>query len=146
MCVCVCVCARAHTCMHTCMHSITQSCLTLCDPMNCSPPGSSVHGVFQARILEWVAISSSIYIHMRERDWDNIVNQLYFKKKKSKNKQKKILKGAESQGRNEHHYFTHKGWVPLGSSLRYLPLVSSSPDQTILLPDLPKRIHSASMT
>ena len=36
-----------------------QSCLTLCDPMACSPPGSSVHGVSQARILEWVAISSS---------------------------------------------------------------------------------------
>ena len=33
-------------------------CLTLCDPMDCSPPGSSVHGIFQARILEWVAISS----------------------------------------------------------------------------------------
>ena len=30
-----------------------------CDPMDCSPPGSSVHGIFQARILEWVAISSS---------------------------------------------------------------------------------------
>ena len=29
-----------------------------CDPMNCSPPGSSVHGILQARILEWVAISS----------------------------------------------------------------------------------------
>ena len=36
---------------------ITQSCLTLCDPMNSSPPGSSVHGILQARILEWVAIS-----------------------------------------------------------------------------------------
>ena len=36
---------------------VTQSCPTLCDPMNCSPPGSSVHGIFQARILEWVAIS-----------------------------------------------------------------------------------------
>ena len=33
-------------------------CLTLCDPMDCSPPGSSVHGIYQARILEWVAISS----------------------------------------------------------------------------------------
>ena len=43
--------------MHT--YSITQSCLTLCDPMNCSPPGSSVHGVFLARILEWVVISYS---------------------------------------------------------------------------------------
>ena len=36
-----------------------QSCLTLCDPMDCSPAGSSVHGVFQARILEWVAMPSS---------------------------------------------------------------------------------------
>ena len=35
-----------------------QSCLTLCDPMGCSPPGSSVHGIFQARILQWVAIPS----------------------------------------------------------------------------------------
>ena len=40
---------------------VAQSCptLTLCDPMDCSPPGSSVHGIFQARILEWVAISFS---------------------------------------------------------------------------------------
>ena len=36
-----------------------QSCLTLCDPMDCSLPGSSIHGIFQARILEWVAISFS---------------------------------------------------------------------------------------
>ena len=37
---------------------VSQSCLTLCGPMDCSPPGSSVHGILQARILEWVAISS----------------------------------------------------------------------------------------
>ena len=36
-----------------------QSCLTLCDPMDCSLPGSSVHAIFQARILEWSAISFS---------------------------------------------------------------------------------------
>ena len=36
-----------------------QWCLTLCDPLDCSPPRSSVHGIFQARILEWVAISCS---------------------------------------------------------------------------------------
>ena len=35
---------------------VTQSCLTLSDPMDCSPPGSSVHGIFQARVLEWGAI------------------------------------------------------------------------------------------
>ena len=38
---------------------VAQLCPTLCDPMNCSLPGSSVHGIFQARILEWVAISFS---------------------------------------------------------------------------------------
>ena len=38
---------------------IAQSCPTLCNPMDCSLPGSSVHGIFQARILEWVAISFS---------------------------------------------------------------------------------------
>ena len=38
---------------------VTQSCLTLCDPVDCSPLGSSVHGILQARILEWVAISFS---------------------------------------------------------------------------------------
>ena len=38
---------------------VAQSCLTLCDPVDCSSPGSSVHGVLQARKLEWVAISFS---------------------------------------------------------------------------------------
>ena len=38
------------TCMYVQLH------LTLCDPMDCSPPGSSVHGILQARMLEWVAI------------------------------------------------------------------------------------------
>ena len=51
--VCVCVCVSA------------QSCLTLCDTMDCSPPGSSVCGIFQARILEWVAISYSKYNEIR---------------------------------------------------------------------------------
>ena len=45
-----------------------QSCLTLCDPMDCSPPGFSVRGIPQARILEWVAIPSSRgYYRPRDR-------------------------------------------------------------------------------
>ena len=43
---------------HVCAKSL-QSCLTLCDSMDCSPPGSSVHGILQARLLEWVAMPSS---------------------------------------------------------------------------------------
>ena len=38
---------------------LLQTCPTLCDPMDCSPPGSSVHGILQARILEWVTMPSS---------------------------------------------------------------------------------------
>ena len=41
---------------------VAQSCPTLCDPMDCSLPGFSVHGIFQARVLEWVAISFSIWL------------------------------------------------------------------------------------
>ena len=40
------------------MCSVAQSCLTLCDPTDCGLPGSSVHEILQARILEWVAITS----------------------------------------------------------------------------------------
>ena len=49
-----------HPAYLTYIHSeseVAQSCPTLCEPMDCSLPGSSVHGTFQARILEWVAIS-----------------------------------------------------------------------------------------
>jgi len=52
-------CAVLWSCNTKCESEVAQSCLTVCDPMYCSPPGSSVHGVFQARILEWVAISFS---------------------------------------------------------------------------------------
>ena len=51
-------------CLPQCMKvksesEVNQSCLTLSDPMDCSPPGSSIHGVFQARVLEWGAIAFS---------------------------------------------------------------------------------------
>ena len=50
---------------------IAQSCPTLCKPMDSSPPGSSVHGIFQARILEWVAISFSRR-SFQPRDWTRV--------------------------------------------------------------------------
>ena len=43
--------------LHVCV-LVAQLCLTLCSPRDCTPPGSSVHGILQARILEWVAISN----------------------------------------------------------------------------------------
>ena len=59
---CVCVCVRVHA------HSAAQ---TLCDPMDCSLPSFSVHGIFPATILEWVAISFSRG-SSRPRDWTHI--------------------------------------------------------------------------
>ena len=47
---------RFHMCMHA---KLLQSCLTLCDPMDCSLPGSSIHGILQSKILEWIAVPSS---------------------------------------------------------------------------------------
>ena len=43
---------------------VAQSCLTLRDPVDCSPPGSSAHGIFQARVLEWGAIAFSYYSYI----------------------------------------------------------------------------------
>ena len=43
-------------------NEVTQSCLTLKDPMDCSLPGSSIHGIFQARVLEWGAIAFSAWL------------------------------------------------------------------------------------
>ena len=50
---------------------VTQWCLTLCDPVYCSLPGSSVHGILQARILEWITVSFSRG-SSRPRDWIQI--------------------------------------------------------------------------
>ena len=61
----------------------TQSCLTLCDPMDCSPPGSSVHGIFQAWILEWFAISFSRgYSWSRDRTWVSCTAGRFFPEQK----------------------------------------------------------------
>ena len=61
--VCVCACAKS-----------LQSCLTLCDLVDCSPPFSSVHGILQARILEWVAmLSSRGSSQPRDRTWVSYV-------------------------------------------------------------------------
>ena len=56
-----------------------QSCPTLCNPMDCSPPGSSVHGILQARILEWIAIPFSRgSSHPRDRAWVSCIASGFF--------------------------------------------------------------------
>ena len=73
---------------------VAQSCLTLSDPMDCSPPGSSIHGIFQARVLEWAAMITCLHIHIFKREAvskkykkmylgykTNSVTKIFFKKK-----------------------------------------------------------------
>ena len=47
---------------------VTQSCPTLSDPMDCGPPGSSVHGIFQARVLEWS--NFTVWYTIKKKSWD----------------------------------------------------------------------------
>ena len=60
-----------HCILCACACSVAQSCPTLCNPMDCRPPGSSVHGILQARILEQVAISYSSG-YCPPRDWTHV--------------------------------------------------------------------------
>ena len=68
VCVCVCVCVL-----------VAQSCLILWDPVDCSPLGSSVHGILQARVLKWVAILSSRgYSQPRDWTWVSSITGKFF--------------------------------------------------------------------
>ena len=69
-------------------HLVTKWCSTLCDSMDCSPPGSSAHGIFQARILEWVDISFSILRHLL------IIQLVYFEMSDQENFRKKCSVGT----------------------------------------------------
>ena len=57
---------------------ITQSCPTPCNPMDCSPPGSSVHGILQARTLEWVAIPFSRSSWPKDQTWISCISGRLF--------------------------------------------------------------------
>ena len=68
-----------HALIHCAMQLLAQLCLTLCDPMDCSMSGSSVHGIFYARILEWVAIPfSKGSSQPRDRTWVSCIAGRFF--------------------------------------------------------------------
>jgi len=69
---------------------VAQSCPTLHNPMDCSLPGSSVHGIFQARVLEWVAIAFSTEIDITLQ-----INSPSIKLKKKKKKERKKCQMAK---------------------------------------------------
>ena len=91
--------------------SITQSCLTLCDPMNCSPPGSCVHGILQARILDWVAISfSKGSSQPRDQTWLSSIADRFFTvwatKEASSTNKEWIYKGCMKHLPLAHKFYT----------------------------------------
>ena len=59
---------------------VTQSCPTLSDPMDCSPPGSSVRGIFQARVLEWGAIASGYNLQCRRPQFNSWVRKVRWRR------------------------------------------------------------------
>ena len=71
---------------------VAQWCLTLSDPMDCSPPGSSIHGIFQARVLGWgaIAFSAPTHTHMQNK-----------KKQKHKKEEEEEEKEGEGRGGEE---------------------------------------------
>ena len=102
--------------------SITQSCPTPCDSMDCSPPGSSVHGILQARILEWVAISFSWEILCIRKYW--CVSTAVLKKTLKSPLDCKEIQPVHSEGdqpwdffgRNDAEAETPVLWPPHGKS------------------------------
>ena len=113
--------------------SVAQSCLILCDPLNGSPPGSSVHGISQTRILEWVAISSSRGSSQpRDRSWASHIAGKFFTVWATREGQYYIKMTPFSSPLIFHyycHYYYHvAAWAPCWST------VSHCPTQTWLLP------------
>ena len=76
---------------------VAQSCPTLREPMVCSLPGSSIHGIFQARVLEWGAIAFSSYSGGKKRLWE--------KKKKRWEREKASRVGSSKWLRNNYLYY-----------------------------------------
>ena len=75
LCVCVCVCIYIYiyvcVCVCVCCCLVFKQCSTVCNPMDCSLLSSSVYGIFQVRILDYFAISSS-RVFSRPRDWTHV--------------------------------------------------------------------------
>ena len=78
---------------------VAQLCPTLWDPMDCSLPGSSIHGIFQARVLEWVAISFSKRSESRDlnRYFTTMVNGIIHYSQKAEAIQVSVDKGMDKQ-------------------------------------------------
>ena len=114
-----------------------QSCPTLCDPMDCSPPGSSVHGILQSRILEWVATPSSRGSSW-SRDWTHVFCGSFtggrFFTTEPLGKPSCLTKQAKCYLWSEEHWSKRQQMLPLGSHGGQAPCLWAS--QTICASDL----------
>ena len=100
------------------------TCLTLCDTMDCSPPGSSVHGILQARILEWVVIPfSRVSSQPRDQTWgirgeaEHVCARILLKYTLNVDEENKVggLGGARCPDRE----FNWKPWGRVGGGVRF---------------------------
>ena len=84
---------------------VAQSCPTLSDPMDCSLTGSSIHGIFQARVLEWGAIAfSDLGVYWKEND--TVVNPSYFQSLR-----KNVSKSDACETISQRHCFYFLLWL-----------------------------------
>ena len=92
---------------------VTQSCLTLRDPMDRSPPGSSVHGIFQARVLEWGAIAFSTSVSMSTLIILIFFAPLHIPQPKPHDRRSKLERWCWERATHKHTLMSqHRLWVP----------------------------------
>ena len=117
---------------------VAQSCLTLCDPIDCNLPGSSIHGILQARILEWVAVSFSRgFSWPRDRTWVSFIAGRFFSVRATRPCHWPCLSVPPGEGSSLQWVMSRKakgpGLLPRGTGLREgQPRVSSAGLQFLL--------------
>ena len=99
---------------------VAKSCLTLCEPMDYSPPGSSVHGISQARILEWVAISSKGSSQPRDRTHVSCIDRwiLYHRTTWEASELGRVAFLRSEDFRNRWQYIVSSGMLELEEALK----------------------------
>ena len=123
--------------MPTAAAKLLQSCPTLCDPMNCSLPGSSIHGIFQARVLEWGAIAFTVKCLKRElfRLWSESKKDLRKNNCDSKARGSRCFLGVRTKVRRQEGeckkdhipWYWDKAEPPQNFTYIHLPQVFHSP-------------------
>ena len=94
--------------MHESESDIAQSCLTLSDPMDCSLPGSSIHGIFQARVLQWGAsVFSALISHARKV----MLKILQARLQLYKNRELPVVQAGFRKGRGTRDQIANIRWI-----------------------------------